>query len=129
MLIRNSFGSAFFPIVRPQIVEHIITTLLASDYPFLFAHASEIIPIPEYLIKMVESHPSGNAHHVQMAPQISVLHHPATGMFLSHCGGNSTSEAIVAGVGIIGVPFMADQGEYCELSKSSVAPWLYGASG
>lgn len=96
-------------------IEHILTTLLESHTPFLFAHASELVPIPEYLLKMVEGH--ANAHHVQMAPQISVLHHPATGAFLTHCGGNSTSEAITAGVPMIGVPFAADQGEYCALSK------------
>ncbi|MCD9645377.1 hypothetical protein HAX54_034233 [Datura stramonium] len=43
------------------------------------------------------------------APQIEILGHQAVGGFLSHCGWNSTLEAIVAGVLILGWPMEADQ--------------------
>jgi len=42
-------------------------------------------------------------------PQQTILSHSATGWFLSHCGQNSTVEAVVLGVPLICWPFFADQ--------------------
>ncbi|RCV27239.1 hypothetical protein SEVIR_5G311500v4 [Setaria viridis] len=43
------------------------------------------------------------------APQVDVLMHPATGAFVTHCGWNSTLEAIVAGVPMLCWPLGAEQ--------------------
>jgi UDP:flavonoid glycosyltransferase YjiC (YdhE family) len=43
------------------------------------------------------------------APQVEVLRHPATGAFLSHCGWNSTLEAVAAGVPMVCWPMYAEQ--------------------
>ncbi|XP_015866970.3 UDP-glycosyltransferase 89A2 [Ziziphus jujuba] len=43
------------------------------------------------------------------APQVPILSHRAVGVFLSHCGWNSTLEGIVAGVMILAWPMEADQ--------------------
>ncbi|XVF10441.1 hypothetical protein REPUB_Repub07fG0183300 [Reevesia pubescens] len=43
------------------------------------------------------------------APQIEVLRHGSTGGFLTHCGWNSTLEAIVHGVPLIAWPLYAEQ--------------------
>lgn len=43
------------------------------------------------------------------APQTAILSHRAIGGFLSHCGWNSTLEAITAGVMILAWPMEADQ--------------------
>ncbi|XP_020083844.1 hydroquinone glucosyltransferase-like [Ananas comosus] len=43
------------------------------------------------------------------APQVSVLAHPATGGFFSHCGWNSTLESTVHGVPMIAHPLYAEQ--------------------
>jgi hypothetical protein len=46
---------------------------------------------------------------VSWCPQLDVLSHKATGCFITHCGWNSTTEAIVAGVPMVGLPRSADQ--------------------
>jgi hypothetical protein len=43
------------------------------------------------------------------APQVDVLRHPATGAFVTHCGWNSTLEAITAGVPVLCWPLYAEQ--------------------
>ncbi|KAL6841024.1 hypothetical protein ACP4OV_028993 [Aristida adscensionis] len=46
---------------------------------------------------------------VPFCPQLEVLAHQATGCFLTHCGWNSTIEAIVTGVPMVAMPQWADQ--------------------
>ncbi|CAM0151418.1 unnamed protein product [Urochloa decumbens] len=46
---------------------------------------------------------------VEWCDQLEVLSHSAVGCFVSHCGWNSTIEAVVSGVPVIGVPNMLDQ--------------------
>ncbi|KAF7030552.1 hypothetical protein CFC21_042072 [Triticum aestivum] len=43
------------------------------------------------------------------APQVEVLRHPATGAFVTHCGWNSTLEAVMAGVPMLCWPMYAEQ--------------------
>ncbi|KQK09611.1 UDP-glycosyltransferase 88F3 [Brachypodium distachyon] len=43
------------------------------------------------------------------APQVEVLRHPASGAFVTHCGWNSTLEAVTAGVPMVCWPMYAEQ--------------------
>ncbi|WWD19334.1 hypothetical protein CI109_103793 [Kwoniella shandongensis] len=49
---------------------------------------------------------------VKFAPQWHVLNHEALGFFVSHCGSNSTAEAIMTETPIVAMPFAADQGQF-----------------
>ncbi|WOH06909.1 hypothetical protein DCAR_0626338 [Daucus carota subsp. sativus] len=46
---------------------------------------------------------------VAWAPQVQVLSHPATGVFITHSGWGSVMESIAAGVPLICRPFLGDQ--------------------
>ncbi|KAH7415879.1 hypothetical protein KP509_14G064200 [Ceratopteris richardii] len=46
---------------------------------------------------------------VSWAPQIRILSHPSLGAFFSHCGWNSTLEAVTHGVPILCFPYFYDQ--------------------
>nr|ADC92550.1 UDP-glucosyltransferase HvUGT13248 [Hordeum vulgare subsp. vulgare] len=46
---------------------------------------------------------------VSWCPQLEVLAHRAIGCFVTHCGWNSTLEALVNGVPFVGIPHWADQ--------------------
>ncbi|KAL6845109.1 hypothetical protein ACP4OV_024604 [Aristida adscensionis] len=43
------------------------------------------------------------------APQVDVLHHKATGAFVTHCGWNSTLESITVGLSLLCWPLYAEQ--------------------
>ncbi|TVU34749.1 hypothetical protein EJB05_16599, partial [Eragrostis curvula] len=43
------------------------------------------------------------------APQVDILHHPAVGAFVTHCGWNSTLESVRAGVPMLCWPLAAEQ--------------------
>ncbi|KAM5573666.1 UDP-glucosyl transferase 73B2-like [Rosa sericea] len=52
------------------------------------------------------------------APQLLILSHPSTGGFLSHCGWNSTVEAIGRGVPFLAWPIRGDQHSNAKLVAS-----------
>ncbi|WVR09336.1 hypothetical protein IAU60_006402 [Kwoniella sp. DSM 27419] len=105
-----SFGSLWFPATRPELVRFILNSLKEAGAPFIFAFASDVVPPPLDLIEEFKDDETNCM--VRFAPQWDVLQHPATGYFLSHCGSNSTAEAILSELPLVAMPFAADQGEF-----------------
>uniref|UniRef100_A0ACD5Z0R4 Uncharacterized protein n=1 Tax=Avena sativa TaxID=4498 RepID=A0ACD5Z0R4_AVESA len=56
-------------------------------------------------------------------PQLEVLSHKATGCFLTHCGWNSTIEAITTGIPLLAMPQWTDQPTTTKYVESA---WVIG---
>lgn len=114
-MAEGSFGSAFFPSGRPELAQWLVESLTESGVPFIFAYATDMLPVRDDLIEYVRSNPM--AYAIKFAPQWQILEHPATRFFISHTGSNSTAEAMMAGVPMVSHPFAADQGEFTAMSE------------
>ncbi|OQV15150.1 putative Crocetin glucosyltransferase, chloroplastic [Hypsibius exemplaris] len=62
-------------------------------------------------------------------PQTAVLKHPSTGVFVSHCGWNSTLETLSCGVPVVGWPMFADQMLNAEWLETEAAGRLIPGTG
>ncbi|VAI16082.1 unnamed protein product [Triticum turgidum subsp. durum] len=60
---------------------------------------------------------------VSWCPQLEVLAHRAIGCFVTHCGWNSTLEALANGVPLVGIPHWADQPTIAKYMESA---WSMG---
>ena len=88
--------------------------LANSKHPFLWIVRPDIVMgdsaiLPEHFVE--ETKDRGLL--ASWCPQEQVLSHPSIGVFLTHCGWNSTLESICGGVPIICWPFFAEQQTNC----------------
>ncbi|XP_057799229.1 UDP-glycosyltransferase 74E1-like [Salvia miltiorrhiza] len=103
-VIYISFGS--MAKLEKQQMEELATTLKLIGKPFLWVvRSSEESKLPE---KFAEE-ASGKGLIVSWCPQLEVLAHDAIGCFVTHCGWNSTLEALSLGVPMVGIPWWSDQ--------------------
>ncbi|XP_058070175.1 scopoletin glucosyltransferase-like [Magnolia sinica] len=103
------FGS-LSQFTAPQLLE-IALALEASNRPFLWVVGnSEKLSENEWLPDGFEERMQGKGLIMRgWAPQVLILNHPAVGVFVTHCGWNSTLEAISAGVTMVTWPMFAEQ--------------------
>ncbi|XP_006664936.2 UDP-glucosyltransferase UGT13248-like [Oryza brachyantha] len=102
-----SFGSVAEP--SPAQMAEVAEGLYNTGKPFLWVvRASETSKIPEDFAGKVAAE-AGRGLIVAWCPQLEVLAHPAVGCFVTHCGWNSTTEALSAGVPMVAVPQWSDQ--------------------
>lgn len=98
--------------VPPSQIIEIGAGLEASNHPFIWV-IKEVENLPEverWLSGDFVSRTSAKGLIIKgWAPQVMILSHPAVGGFLTHCGWNSSLEAISAGVPMITWPFFGDQ--------------------
>ncbi|OAY68134.1 UDP-glycosyltransferase 74F2 [Ananas comosus] len=84
--------------------------LLRCGKPFLWVvRASERPKIPAELLAEEEGAKKQLYTIVEWAPQLEVLAQEAVGCFVTHCGWNSTVEAIALGKPMVGMPQWTDQ--------------------
>ncbi|XP_050363477.1 UDP-glucose flavonoid 3-O-glucosyltransferase 7-like [Argentina anserina] len=92
-----------------QLLE-IALALEASRQQFIWVVKKEKKDKEEWLPEGFEQKMEGNGLIVRgWAPQLLILQHKAIGAFLTHCGWNSTLEAVCAGMPMITWPISADQ--------------------
>nr|GMD41659.1 UDP-glucose:flavonoid 3-O-glucosyltransferase [Ipomoea batatas] len=99
-----SFGSGITP-PPPEIVG-LAEALEAKRAPFLWSLKPHGVKhLPKGFVERTKEF----GKIVPWAPQVQVLSHPGVGAFVTHCGWNSTLEAISFGVCMICRPFYGDQ--------------------
>ncbi|KAK9225648.1 hypothetical protein WN943_010691 [Citrus x changshan-huyou] len=113
-----SFGS--MATLKIEEMEELAWGLKASDKYFLWVvRESEQSKLPENF----SDETSQKGLVVNWCPQLEVLAHEATGCFLTHCGWNSTLEALSLGVPMVAMPQWADQSTN---SKYIMEVWKMG---
>ncbi|XVF71165.1 hypothetical protein PTKIN_Ptkin12aG0014400 [Pterospermum kingtungense] len=114
-----AFGSWISPIGDSKI-KTLALTLESLRRPFLWVLAHTWRQgLPNGYIKRV----SGQGKVVSWAPQLLVLKHKAVGLYLTHCGWNSTMEAIQCRKPLLCYPVAGDQFVNC---KYIVEVWKIG---
>ncbi|XP_020178723.1 UDP-glucosyltransferase UGT13248 [Aegilops tauschii subsp. strangulata] len=99
-----SFGS--IAALGPEQMAEVAEGLFNSGAPFLWVvRALETSKIPDGFADKVGE----NGLIVPWTAQLEVLAHGAVGCFVTHCGWNSTTEALSAGVPMVAVPHWSDQ--------------------
>jgi len=105
-LVYVSFGSLFWS-KEPEKIFAFIDVLLEKTISFIMSYASPFATIPDAISERVDT--SGIGLLTKWSPQQTILTHPATAWFVTHCGHNSVMEAIGLGVPLICWPFHSDQ--------------------
>ncbi|KAL9457162.1 hypothetical protein AB3S75_006243 [Citrus x aurantiifolia] len=101
-----SYGS--FVELKAEEMEELAWGLKLSDQHFLWVvRESEQAKLPKKFSD--ETLTSHKGLVVSWCPQLEVLAHEATGCFVTHCGWNSTMEALSLGVPMVAMPQWSDQ--------------------
>ncbi|KAH7533292.1 hypothetical protein FEM48_Zijuj04G0115300 [Ziziphus jujuba var. spinosa] len=106
-----SFGSVVH--LKQNQVDEIAHGILNSGVSFLWVMKPPRIMYPGYEVVVLPDgflEKVGDAGKVvQWSPQEEVLAHPSVGCFMTHCGWNSSMEALASGVPVVAFPQWGDQ--------------------
>ncbi|XP_004137100.3 gallate 1-beta-glucosyltransferase [Cucumis sativus] len=109
-VIYVSFGSVVY--LKQEQVDEIAYGLVDSGFYFLWVlkpPASSFGVKRHILPNQIMEEASKRGKIVQWSPQEQILSHPSVGCFMTHCGWNSTVEAISSGVPMVAFPQWGDQ--------------------
>ena len=98
-----TFGSSFANLPL-DITKKFVTAFAQVKYTIIWrlgAESSSQVTLPD------------NVHVVSWLPQNDLLGHPATKLFITHCGNNGQYESVYQGVPMIGFPLFAEQPHNC----------------
>lgn len=110
-VIYISFGSWVSPIGGDK-VKTLALTIEALGLPFIWVlGVAWREGLPDGYLNRVSNNRQGKI--VPWAPQMKVLQHNAVGLYLTHCGWNSTMEAIQSGKRLLCYPVAGDQFVNC----------------
>ncbi|GAU99423.1 hypothetical protein RvY_10429 [Ramazzottius varieornatus] len=119
-VIYVSFGSIALP--SAEQIQEITKALLATKRPFIWSlekQAQSTLPLEccKHLNNCEKQSDLADCPYLiaSWQPQKEILAHPATGLFIGHCGWNSTIESIGNGVPKLALPMFGDQHENAEL--------------
>ncbi|KAI5020057.1 hypothetical protein ZWY2020_044945 [Hordeum vulgare] len=80
--------------------------LAGTGRPFLWVVRDDLLRLPEPILAACRG---DTGRIVPWCPQWRVLRHGAVGCFVTHCGWNSVTEALAAGVPVVAYPWWSDQ--------------------
>ncbi|XP_020176004.1 gallate 1-beta-glucosyltransferase 84A23-like [Aegilops tauschii subsp. strangulata] len=80
--------------------------LASTGRPFIWVVRDGLVHLPESVLAACRG---DTGRIVAWCPQGRVLRHGAVGCFLTHCGWNSVTESLAAGVPVIAYPWWSDQ--------------------
>ncbi|KAI4305812.1 hypothetical protein L6164_029155 [Bauhinia variegata] len=112
-VIYVNYGS--ITVMSEQHLREFAWGLANSKHPFLWIVRPDVVMgkenanLPQEFLDEIKD----RGFITSWCPQSQVLAHPSVGVFLSHCGWNSTIESIAAGVPMICWPFFAEQQTNC----------------
>ncbi|OQV22739.1 putative UDP-glycosyltransferase 72D1 [Hypsibius exemplaris] len=116
-----SFGSIAVPI--PEEIKEIGEALLLLQAPFIWSLKAKL----QAAIQIGTDPVSRDFLIVPWAPQKEILAHPATKVFVTHCGWNSALETLTYGVPVVAWPMFADQLINAEwLEEEGVGKLIHG---
>ncbi|XP_028775372.1 flavonoid 3-O-glucosyltransferase-like [Neltuma alba] len=99
-----AFGSVILP--PPHELSALAQALEEGKFPYIWSfRGSPEKQLPEGFLKRTGE----QGIVVPWAPQLDILKHASTSVFMTHCGWNSILESIVGGVPMICRPFFGDQ--------------------
>lgn len=121
-IVYVSFGS--FSTLNEEQMEEVAFGLQESGCHFLWVvRATEEGKIPKGFAFERNTNYAGKGLVVKWCSQLKVLEHEAIGCFVTHCGWNSTLEALCLGVPMIAMPQWTDQTTNAKLIQDT---WKVG---